>query len=147
MLTYSEVIALRDKLVNGEIGLESAQEAYWKDYKEGQKSWDTKDWKERRSKIIKDKCEICGDKETLTLQHGSHPGKFAEYSRDVTRAYAEKYISTNPGINKYEFSNYVLNKYDYVAVAFCPNCNSSNPSGRVRKKPEYRCASCKHEFD
>lgn len=38
---------LRDKLASGEIGLESAQAQYWKDFKEGQKSWDTKDWKER----------------------------------------------------------------------------------------------------
>ena len=45
MLTYDEVIVLRDKLASGEIGLESAQAQYWKDFKEGQKSWDTKDWK------------------------------------------------------------------------------------------------------
>jgi hypothetical protein len=44
MLTYSEVIVLRDKLASGEIGLESAQEQYWKDFKEGQKSWAVNDW-------------------------------------------------------------------------------------------------------
>jgi hypothetical protein len=147
MLTYSEVIALRDKLENGEIGLESAQAQYWKDFKEGQKSWDTKDWKERRSKIIKDKCEICSSKDTLTLQQRSHPQKYSEYLRDVTRAYAEAYIKTNPDIDKYEFSNYILNKYDYVPVPLCPNCKSSNSNKRVRKIPPYRCAACRHEFD
>ena len=135
MLTYSEVIVLKDKLASGEIGLESAQAQYWKDFKERQKSWDTKDWKERRSKVIKDKCEICNSKDTLTLQHRSHPKKYAEYLRDTTKAYAETYINTNPDIDKDEFSNYILNKYDYVPVPLCPNCKSSNPNKRVRKIP------------
>lgn len=147
MLTYSERIELRDKLESGEIGIEFAQEQYWKDFKEGQKSWDTKDWKERRSKIIKDKCEICGSKDTLTLQHRSHPKKYSEYLREVTRADTNEYINTNPEVDKSEFSNYVLNKYDYVPVPLCPNCNSSRPNERVRKIPKYRCVACRHEFD
>jgi hypothetical protein len=147
MLTYSEVIALRDKLENGEINLEFAQAQYWKDFKEGQKSWETKDWKERRVKFIKDKCEICGSKDTLTLQHRSHPKKYSEYSRDVTRAYAEEYRNTNPVIDKNEFTAYVLKKYDYIPVPFCLNCKWSNPYERVRKSPKYRCLGCRHEFD
>lgn len=147
MLTYREVIALRDKLENDEIDLESAQAQYWKDFKEGQKSWETEDWRERRAKIIKNECEICGSKDTLTLQHLSHPKKYSEYSRDVTRAYAEEYRNTNPVIDKYEFTTYVLKKYDYVPVPFCPNCKWSNPYERVRKSPKYRCLGCRHEFD
>lgn len=147
MLTYSEVILLRDKLASGEIGLESAQAQYRKDFKEGQKSWETKDWKERRAKIIKDKCEICGSNDTLTLQHRSHPKKRGEYLRDVTRAYAAEYRNTNPVIDKDEFSAYVLTEYDYVPVPFCPNCKWSNPYERVKKIPKYRCLVCRHEFD
>ena len=138
---------LRDKLSKGEIELEFAQAQYWKDFKEGQKSWHTKDWKERRSKMIKDKCEICSSKDTLTLQHRSHPKKYSEYSREVTRAYADEYRNTNPVIDKKEFTNYVLIKYDYVPVPFCPNCNWSNPYERVKKIPKYRCLGCRHEFD
>src|SRR5215831_9994097 len=96
MLTYSELAELRDKLASGEIELEFAKAQYWNDFKEGQRSWHTKDWKERRSETIKDQCEICGSKETLTLQHLSHPGKYDEYVREVTKAYTNKYISTNP---------------------------------------------------
>jgi hypothetical protein len=147
MLTYSEVIVLRDKLVSGEIGLESALAEYWKDFKEGKRSWDTKDWKQRRSEIIKDKCEICSSKETLTIQHLSHPRKYSEYLREITRAYAKDYIDANPDIDKHLFINYILNKYDYVPVPLCPNCKSSNPNKRVRKVPQYRCTACKHEFD
>ena len=79
MLTYSELIGLRDKLANCEIPLEIAKAQFWNDFKEGQRSWHTKDWKERRSKLIKEKCEICASKDVLTLQHLSHPRKLSEY--------------------------------------------------------------------
>lgn len=147
MLTYSELIELRDKLVNGEIGLEFAKAQYWTDFKEGQRSWYTKDWKERRSKFIKDKCEICGSKETLTLQHLFHPKKYSEYTTDITRAYAKDYIDNNPNIDKREFSNYILKNYDYVPIPLCPNCRSRNPNKRMRKVPQYLCTECRHEFD
>ncbi|MBN8856189.1 MAG: hypothetical protein BGO55_08475 [Sphingobacteriales bacterium 50-39] len=147
MVKYSEVIVLKDKLANGEIRLEAAQAQFWNDFKEGQRSWHTKDWHERRSQFIKDKCEICGSNDTLTLQHLSHPIRYSEYLRDITREYANQHINTNPVVDKYEFSNYVLNKYDYVPVPFCPNCNNSNPDKRVRKLPQYRCTACRHEFD
>ncbi|MEY8022117.1 hypothetical protein AB8P51_14860 [Muriicola sp. SD30] len=147
MLTYKELIALRDKLANDEVGLEFAKAQYWNDLKEGQRSWHTKDWKERRAKIIKDKCEICSSKETLTIQHLSHPRKYSEYLREITREYAKDYMNTNPEIDKYEFINYILKNYDYVPIALCPNCKGKNPSQRVRKIPKYRCADCKHEFD
>lgn len=147
MLTYNEVIVLRDKLANDEIGLESAQAQYWNDFKEGQKSWETKDWKERRSKIIKDKCEICCSKETLTIQHLSHPKKYSEYLRERTRAYANDYIDNNSEIEKSKFRDHVLNNYEYVPIPLCPNCMCKKPSERVRKIPKYRCTDCKHEFD
>jgi hypothetical protein len=147
MLTYSELIDLRDKLANGEIGLELAKAQYWKDFKEGQRSWETKDWKERRSKFLKEKCEICGSKETLTIQHLSHPNKYSEYLREITRESARDYIDTNPYIEIYEFSTHVLKKYDYEPISLCPNCKSTNPSKRVRKLPQYRCSECRHEFD
>jgi hypothetical protein len=147
MLTYKEFIELRNKLVSGEIGLESAKQKCWGKIKDGQRSWHTKDWKERRLKYIKEKCEICGGKEILTLQHLSHPRKYSEYHTDVTREYAKDHIETSPEIDRAEFSNYVLNKYDYQPIPLCPNCNSRNPNKRVRKVPKYLCTECRHEFD
>lgn len=146
MLTYKELIELRDKLVSGEIELEFAQEQYWEDFKEGKKSWQTKDWKERRDKLINDKCQICNSKETLTLQHLSHPRKYSEYLTEIRRKYASDYININPEIEKSEFSNHVLNDYDYAPTPLCPNCNNSNHNRRIRKVPQYRCTVCKHEF-
>jgi hypothetical protein len=147
MLTYNELIQLRDKLANGEIGLEFAKAQCWNDFKEGQRSWHTNDWKERRSKFIKDNCEICSSKETLTLQHLSHPRKYSEYKTEITRAYAKDYIDTNPDIPKWELSNHILKKYDYVPIPLCPNCKCRNPSKRIRKIPQYLCSECRHEFD
>jgi len=147
MLTYSEVIALRDKLSSGEIDLASAQAVYWKDFKEGQKSWETKDWKERRSKIIRDKCEICSSKDTLTLQHLSHPRKYADCLSEITSNYTKDYSDANSRIDKQEFIAYTQEKYDYMPVPFCPNCNWSNPYERKKKMPKYRCLGCKHEFE
>lgn len=147
MLTYSEIIVLRDKLQNGEIELEFAKAQLWNDLKEGQRSWNTNDWKERRLKFLKDNCEICNSTDTLTVQHLSHPKKYSEYLREITRGYTKDYIETNSGISKSEFTKYVTKKHDYLAVPLCPNCKSKNPSVRVKKTPIYRCADCKHEFD
>ncbi|MBT2561123.1 hypothetical protein J7E50_09800 [Pedobacter sp. ISL-68] len=147
MLTFKEHIELREKLDNGEISIEIAKELYWKDFKEGKQSWHTKDWKERRATVIKDKCEICDSKETLTLQHLSHPRRFPEYKLEVTRAYARENIDTNSNINKSDFVKHINKNYDYLPVPLCPKCKFSNPNKRVTKRPQYLCTVCKHEFD
>lgn len=147
MLTYNERIELRDKLEKGEISIELALKLFWKDFKDGQKSWHTPDWKERRTTFIKDKCQICSSKETLTLQHLSHPRKYSEYLTEVRRANAKEYIDSSPGVDKAEFASHIRENYEYIPVPLCPNCKNKNPSGRVRKIPKFRCAECKHEFD
>ena len=147
MLTYDELIKLRDKLINNEIGIELAKEQCWKDLKEGQRSWHTKDWKERRLQFIKEKCEICDSTETLTLQHKSHPKKYNEYLREITRAYTNNYINNNSEIDKTIFTNHVLNDYEYVPKLLCPKCKIHTPKVRVRSTPKYRCADCKYVFE
>ena len=147
MLTYHKLIEIRDKLANGEIQLELAKAQYWNDFKEGQRSWHTKDWKERRPEFIKDKCEICGSIEILTLQHLSHPRKYPEYTKDITRTYAKDYIDTNPDVDKSEFSIHIVRNYDYVPIPLCPNCKDRNPNKRIRKVPQYMCRVCRNEFD
>ena len=147
MLTYSELIDLRDKLVSGNIGLELAKAQYWHDSDGGQRSWYTKDWKERKIKFIKDKCELCSSTDKLIVQHLSHPRKYSEYLREITRKYAKDLIDTNQEISISEFTDYVIKNHDYVPVPLCPSCHAKNPSKRVRKVPKYRCPDCKHEFD
>ncbi len=147
MLTYNELKQLRDKFANGEIGLKLAKAQCWVDFKEGQRSWYTKDWKERRFKFIKDKCEICSSKETLTLQHLSHPKKYSNLKTEITRAYTRDFIDTNPDIPKWQFSNHILENYDYLPIPLCPNCRCRNLNKRMRKAPQYLCTECRHEFD
>lgn len=147
MLTYSELINLREKVVSGNIGLELAKAQYWHGSNEGQRSWYTKDWKERKTEFIKDNCELCSSKETLTVQHLSHPRKYSEYLREITRKYAKDHIDSNPEISKSEFTAYVLKNHDYLPVPLCPSCKAKNPAERVRKMPKYRCLDCKQEFD
>jgi len=146
-MTYSELIELREKLVNDEVTIDFATELYWRDLEKGKKSWHTKDWKERRAKVIKDKCEICDSNKTLTIQHQSHPKKYNEYLRDVTSKYTRDYIHTNSSVSQQEFIEYILANYDYQPVPFCPKCKFSNPRKRVTKVPQYVCTVCKNEFD
>lgn len=147
MLTFNELLELRDKLTNDEITLELAKELFWKDYKEGERAWHSQDWKERRIKVIKDKCQICGSRDILTLQHLSHPRKYSEYERDVTREHTQNFVESNNVVDKSELSNYILENYDYIPVPLCPKCKSKDISKRVRKLPQYLCKECKHEFD
>lgn len=147
MLKYSEVIDLREKLANGEIDLDSAKELLWGNYKEGKRSWHTKDWKERRARVIKDKCEICNSEETLTLQHLSHPKKYNEYEKEVTRKYTKSFIDSNDIIDQHEFTEHLASRYDYEPIPLCPNCECRYPNKRIRKVPRYLCTSCRHEFE
>jgi len=147
MLTHKELIELRDKLTNNEITLEFAKGQCWNNFKEGLRSWHTKDWQERRNNFIKDKCEICTSKETLTLQHLSHPKKYSEYHSNITKEFTKKYIETNQNIEKSELRNYIQKNYDYLPVPLCPNCRKRNPNKRLRKTAQYLCTECRHEFD
>lgn len=146
MLTYNELIELRDKLTNGEITQELAKEIYWKDHEYNKRSWHTKDWKERRSEIIKDKCEICSSTEILTLQHRSHPKKYNDYEREVVKKHTQSYRDSNSPIDKFEFTEHIIQKYDYVPVPLCPNCKGRYPNKRMKKVPQFLCTDCRHEF-
>jgi len=147
MLTYKELIELREKLSKEEITLNFAKEIYKNNYEEGKRSWHTKDWRERRKKIIKDKCEICGSMETLTIQHRSHPRKYYECLKEVKYKYTDYSMISDMPIDKCEFIEYTLKNYDYNPVPLCPECKSKNPNKRMRKKPQYLCTDCHLEFD
>lgn len=147
MLTLKELIELKEKLVNGEITQTHAKEIYWTNFKERERSWHTKDWKERRNEIIKNQCEHCGGLENLTLQHRSHPKKYNEYEKEVTRKYTQQFRDLNAVVEQREFIDHVINNFDYVPVSLCPKCNNRYPNKRMRKKPQYLCTECRLEFD
>ncbi len=41
----------------------------------------------------------------------------------------------------------VLSEPGHKQMELCPSCRRSGPGRRVNKRPVYRCANCKHEFD
>jgi hypothetical protein len=138
MMTYNELIELQEKLANGEIGFEFAKDIFWKDYKEGKKAWYTKDWKERRSNVIKDKCEICGRIETLTLHHLSHPKKYFEYENDITKEYTQLVIDSDTLIDIFEFGEHIIKNYDYIPVPLCPTCGGAALGSLIEGGTQYR---------
>ena len=148
MLTLNEFIELREKLINNEVRAEFVKkklELHWDKLKEGKRSWHTKDWKERRDKFLKEKCEVCSSTDTLTIQHKSHPKTYYDFKREITKIHTNRLINTK--IDKEVFINYVTNEYDYVPKLLCPKCEIQTPKIRVRLKPKYRCGDCKYEFE
>ena len=147
MLTYNEILELRNKLEIGEMTIPKAKELYWEDFKDGKRAWHTKDWKERRDEIINDKCQICNSKEILTLQHLSHPKKYFDYENEVTKEFAKIFIDSNPGIDRKEFGEYLEKNYTYEPIPLCPSCQSPHPNKRMRLTPQHLCTNCRLEFD
>lgn len=147
MLTLEDYTTLKEQLYKNEIALENAKSLVLAAAKEGKPSWQTKDWKERRSEMLKDCCEICGSKEVLTLQHLSHPKKYGEYERSVTSRYAKEEIVTKGFIDKDDLEEYISAKYNYEPIPLCPICGNRKPNIRAQKAPKYLCTSCRCEFD
>ena len=148
MMTYDEIIILKQKLEIDEISTDKAKEIYFGNLGKNIKSWHSNDWKERREYKIKDKCEQCGGIEVLTLQHLSHPKKFEQY-------YKNSYLYFNGIFNENELNdiNIIIEKEDienYISntmrelFKMCPKCGW-NFRTRI-KKPQFVCTKCKHEF-
>ncbi|MFH1227002.1 MAG: hypothetical protein V1701_03740 [Planctomycetota bacterium] len=57
------------------------------------KPWVTKEWKEMRKKLIKDKCEQCGGTEKLTLQHLKQPQGYSVIWRTLAQTMFEEWMS------------------------------------------------------
>jgi len=147
MRTLSELINLRDRFIKKVISSSEAKLEIWHDYKEGNRSWHTKDWKERRSEILKDKCEICESTEILTIQHLEHPRKYNEYRQETLQVFTSQYLDSNPHIDSIEFSKFINQNYDFKPNPLCPECFSNKISKRTQKQPSYLCSECRNEFD
>jgi hypothetical protein len=147
MLTLQEQIELRDKIANDQISVYQAKELYWKDLNTESRSWHTKDWKDRRDRLLKEKCEICNGKEILTIQHFSHPRKYNDYENEITRKYLDDSGDTKIIIQKGEFLNYILKNYNYYPIPLCPKCQSRRPNHRITKVPIFLCTKCHFEFN
>lgn len=147
MLTYQEQIELREKIISSEISIETAKQIYWKDFKDGYRSWHTKDWKVRRKKCIKDRCQICSSNRILTIQHLSHPKKYRDYKNYVSREYATHFIDEAKEVNQKDLKRFIKKNYIYQTVPLCPNCGARNPNLKVGRSPRYLCKKCHSGFE
>lgn len=118
MLTLDELIKLKGGIEKGYTSIEDAKIKCWGDKKEGKRSWHTKDWKDRRSKMLKSHCEICQRDDSLVIQHLSHPRKYTEIRTAIANEYTKVRLDTIPEIDITKFTTYLLNEYDYQPVSY-----------------------------
>jgi len=150
MVTYEETIELRKKLANDDISTDEAKNIYFTDENMSKKSWQTKDWRERRKRLIKDKCEQCGATEDLAVHHPSMPEKYDKYYLKAYMYFNELFLEENANTNfndfitKEDILNYIENT-PRETYKMCPKC-SGNYYER-RKEPHLVCSKCKFEFD
>ena len=147
MLTLQEQRDLREKVSLDEISVSIAKDIYWKDLKDGTRSWQTQDWKERRETFLKDKCEICNGNDTLIIQHLSHPRSYNECENEVTRKYLSELTDSNSIVQKSIFLDHIIKNYEYSPVPLCPKCHSRKPNKRVKKELKFLCTKCHSEFN
>lgn len=147
MLTLQEQEDLREKIANDLISVSLVKTIYWKDIKPESRSWNTRDWKDRRQSFLKDKCEICSSKETLTIQHRAHPRNYNDCENEITRKYLDTLGTSNSIILPSEFLDYIFKNYDYFPIPLCPKCQSRKPNKRMTKQPIFLCTKCHLEFN
>ncbi len=94
MLTLDEITKLKHSIEKGDTSIEDAKILCWGDNKEGKRSWHTKDWKYRRSKMLKGHCEICQKDDSLVIQHLSHPRKYTEIRTEIAKEFTKEYLDS-----------------------------------------------------
>ena len=148
MLTLDEIIAMRDRVIKGDLSIEQAKVLCWIDKKEGNRSWYTKDWKDRRAKMLNDHCEICGrDNDIMIMQHYSHPKKYTLYQTEIANEFTKKHLDSTPETTITDFTSHLLKEYEYHPIPLCPKCNARKPNKRIRKIPQFLCTDCGNEFE
>lgn len=122
MLTLDELINLKDRVEKGATPIEDGKILCWGDNKKGKRSWHTKDWKDRRSIMLKDHCEKCKSEDSQVIQHLSHPGKYTELRTAIANEYTKVHLDSMPEIDITEFScflNLGLMKKYFYQLRFC----------------------------
>ena len=118
------------------------------------KLWHTKEWNEKRKKLIKDNCEQCGigkEDSPMYIQHLVHPPKFSNIRNALFAQKFKRYIENNnidfknSPITDEEYEKYLKENIEIRKI--CPNCKKQSISFRKTMTPKYRCSGCRHEFN
>ena len=121
--------------LSGEIDADTFWDLFNEDKKERQSKyqpWETKEWKERRAKILKDACECCGSTENLMIQHGWKPESYKELWNK------SKILIESQG---HHYSSMKNTELVHVDSPSCPRCHSS--SIRKLKSGKFKCCNSK----
>ena len=137
---------IRDKLIKDEIDYSAAFE----EIKKFPKAWHTKDWEDKRQKVIKNYCEQCKSTEgAMVAQHLSHPPEFKTIRNEMFNSLFNEILASTalpkPVITSYDIKEF-HEKTTEIREA-CPYCKWINIRKRKTKKPEYHCINCKVDFD
>lgn len=98
------------------------------------KPWKTKEWKEKREKLIEGKvCEWCGSKKSLSLHHKTQYPSYEMHYQLVSHLLLEQLVKD--GVYKTENKD------------ACPYCNRFSLDIRSTILPKYRCFKCKKTFE
>lgn len=146
-MTEDQLIKLREEIVQSKIEPKEAGEIL---FSNKTRAWRTKEWKKKRDKLIKDRCEQCGSKEVLTLQHTCHPRDYGTIKKEICIKYGqlinEKYPLESL-VNEKEVVRYFKKNIDKEERDVCPSCSSINISLRKTLSPKYKCNRCKGLFE
>ncbi len=113
------------------------------------KPWESPEWKARRDKLLKEKCEGCGSTEPpLYAQHHWHPMRFSELCEVAKDMLGDEYKAQHPREPP------TLPPFDASKVApqerterdCCPQCNSVNVR-LLKRSPKWRCNLCGTHFE
>ncbi|UCD96395.1 MAG: hypothetical protein JSV35_07895 [Candidatus Bathyarchaeota archaeon] len=106
------------------------------------KPWQTKGWKERRERFLKEKvCEVCGASDGLVIHHPQHFRGLREYRRTANQ-FLQGYFAN--GKHHLEKRRLYAKAQTSVSKAYflrCPSC-SARVYPRKTLKPKYRCRGC-----
>lgn len=108
------------------------------------KPWQLKDWKIKRSLLLKESCEQCGGKDNLVLQHKWQPPSHQAIRVKVENDIILKMIREGKEASYAELP--ALQNPDFFVRA-CPNCHRQAFSERKTMSPRFRCPQCTHIFD
>ena len=108
------------------------------------KPWQYKEWKDTRSKIIKDTCVQCESNDgIMVLQHLSHPRKH----QFIIEQLAHDELEKHGAIVAEEFEQFIENNKEIKAIEkkarnCCPSCNSTNIKFK-KTSEKWHCHSTK----
>lgn len=99
------------------------------------RSWNTKEWKSRRSEFLKGKqCQWCGAADHLVMHNQKPSPTYSQLLRQTSSELLQLKIREGKFLTQRQ------------RTTACPNCGSGSLRHRKAKQPQYKCLSCGSEF-